>query len=178
LQIKNSVEFSKAGSGYQSKCKQCAREWRIQNAEYLKRTKADYHMANRERLNKRSAERQAANKDQSNQRSKKWREANPDRRKEIANAWVKRNPEQAAQHQRLRAAGAKRAQPQWADKSRMKAIYKEARLRRASGEQCHVDHIVPLISAFVSGLHCEANLRIISAAENQSKSNRHWPDMP
>lgn len=178
LQIKKSNEFAKSGYGYQPKCKQCTREWRIQNAEYLKRIKADYHMANRERLNKRASERQAANKDQANQRSKKWREANPDRRKEIANAWVKRNPEKSTQRQRLRSAKAKSAQPKWADKSKMNEIYKSARLRRAAGEHCHVDHIVPLISKLVSGLHCEANLQIISAQENQSKGNRYWPDMP
>jgi len=170
--------FSKMRSGYQSACKACAKDWREKHADYLKAVKAQYHVENRERINKRASDRQSENKEQSNNRSKKWRDANPDRRKEIANAWVKRNPESAAQHQRLRQAGAKRAQPAWANKEEMKGIYKEARLRRLAGESCHVDHIVPLLSRFVSGLHCEANLQIIAAHDNQSKSNRYWPDMP
>jgi hypothetical protein len=170
--------FNKSKNGYQPRCKECQKQWRAENAAYLKQAKAEYHQKHRENLNKAARERQAKNKEQSNARSKRWRDANPDRRKEIANAWAKRNPESAVQHQRLRTAKAKQAQPIWARKDCMKAIYVEARRRRNSGEKCHVDHIVPLLSPIVSGLHCEANLQIISAFDNQSKSNRHWPDMP
>ena len=42
----------------------------------------------------------------------------------------------------------------------------------------HVDHIVPLQSALVCGLHCEANLEIIPGAANEAKKNYWWPDMP
>lgn len=41
----------------------------------------------------------------------------------------------------------------------------------------HVDHIVPLQSNWVCGLHCEANLRVIPGAENESKRNFWWPQM-
>jgi hypothetical protein len=41
-----------------------------------------------------------------------------------------------------------------------------------------VDHIIPLKSDFVCGLHCHTNLRVITAEENKAKNNRYWPDMP
>ena len=37
----------------------------------------------------------------------------------------------------------------------------------------HVDHIIPLQGAIVSGLHVEGNLRVITATENMIKRNRY-----
>ena len=54
-----------------------------------------------------------------------------------------------------------------------------ARLRETVvGGRWHVDHIVPLKSKIVCGLHCSANLQVIPAIINSSKGNRVWPDMP
>lgn len=69
------------------------------------------------------------------------------------------------------------ATPDWADFKKIKLIYLEAwTLTIETGEKHVVDHIVPLQSPIVCGLHCEFNLRAITYDENDKKSNKHWPD--
>lgn len=72
-----------------------------------------------------------------------------------------------------------KATPSWACKFEIQEIYKEAeRLTKATGIPHHVDHIVPLKSPLVCGLHTPANLTPLPASENCSKGNRWWPGHP
>lgn len=68
--------------------------------------------------------------------------------------------------------------PAWADLDAINAIYVEATKQINLGCDVHVDHIIPLRSKLVTGLHVPANLRIIDAKPNEQKGNRYWPDMP
>lgn len=71
------------------------------------------------------------------------------------------------------------ATPGWAERSAMLAVYVEARrISAETGIKHHVDHIVPLQSKLVCGLHCNTNMRIIPSRENLKKKNVWWPDMP
>lgn len=71
-----------------------------------------------------------------------------------------------------------RATPSWGNRQKVLEIYEQARkISELTGVQHHVDHIVPLTSKRVCGLHNEFNLRVIPAADNLRKHNRTWPDM-
>ena len=58
------------------------------------------------------------------------------------------------------------ATPKWANLKEIEKIYKNC------PKGFHVDHIIPLISDKVCGLHVENNLRTIPAEENISKGNK------
>lgn len=69
------------------------------------------------------------------------------------------------------------ATPAWADQSAILAFYQEAaRITKETGIQHQVDHIVPLLSKMVCGLHVQNNLQILDKSSNIKKGNRHWPD--
>lgn len=54
-----------------------------------------------------------------------------------------------------------------------------AKMRQEStGIAWDVDHIIPLQSKLVCGLHTFSNIAVVPASVNRSKSNRYWADMP
>ncbi len=93
--------------------------------------------------------------------------------------WRLNNPHKRAASESKRRAGKHQATPVWANQKYVDLFYKIAAEEAVRiGEAVHVDHIVPLKSRSVCGLHCEFNLQLLRASENLSKSNRHWPGMP
>jgi hypothetical protein len=93
--------------------------------------------------------------------------------------WRLENPGKVNALRAKRRASELRATPEWADLEAIEEIYKQCRdVTNLVGEPYHVDHIVPLNSKLVCGLHNQFNLQIIPGEENIKKSNRHWPDMP
>ena len=117
----------------------------------------------------------------------KWREANREAHRKTAREYVRDNPEKLAAYNYIwtranrdkkaassnkRRATKLKATPSWIDDKEVAYIYSLAQERGLV-----VDHIVPLTSKYVCGLHVQANLRCIPAKLNLHKSNRYWPDM-
>jgi len=72
-----------------------------------------------------------------------------------------------------RRASKNNASSSWADKSKIKEIYKDAVLKSIEEKiKYEVDHVLPLKGKIVCGLHNEFNLQVITGSENRIKSNK------
>jgi hypothetical protein len=109
----------------------------------------------------------------------RWQAANKNKVAEILRRWKRRNAAHVNAENSKRKAALLRATSLWANQDLIRGFYVRAQqLTKETGVEHHVDHIVPLKSKLVSGLHVEFNLRVIPAIQNEAKGNRHWPNMP
>lgn len=93
--------------------------------------------------------------------------------KKKAKLWKKDNKGKVTAQNAKRRAMKKQAVPKWAELELIKTMYEKANILSLETKISYqVDHIVPLINKIVCGLHCYANLRIITAKENNEKGNK------
>ena len=153
-----------------------------------------WRIANPEKAAARSRRWREAHPDRAAEVCKKWKDANPESVKKNNKKWHEDNKERAAAKERkwraanpakvTMKAGRRRASrllatPLWANEFIISEAYELAQMRtKVTGIVWHVDHVVPLTSKLVCGLHCEHNIRVIPGSENIAKNNRYWPDMP
>lgn len=156
-----------------------AKRYRDKNYQAsLDRNNAWRH-ANPDKVSARRAKWNAENHWRMKGYSDKWRLANPDKVRIRGQNWRANNPGKVAERGMRRYAQKVNATVSWANDWIMEEIYDLAvRRTSATGVEWQVDHIVPLCSPLVCGLHVEHNLQVITALENRSKGNRYWPDMP
>ena len=133
--------------------------------------------ANKERLKAYDKVWREANKEEEKIRQKARYEANPEKEKARVKAWYEANKDKLnAKDAKKRAAKLNRT-PGWLTKEdldKIESIYIEAgRKTKKTGEEWHVDHIIPLQGKNISGLHVPDNLQILRATENKSKYNRY-----
>ena len=91
------------------------------------------------------------------------------------NAWKEANKVQVRADTKARRRKHRDATPPWISrrqKSDIRQLYQIAiTMTQTTGEQYVVDHIYPLRSDVVCGLHVPWNLRVVTREENQRKSN-------
>lgn len=142
----------------------------------IKSKKAEYYKQNKEKVLKTNTEWRKNNTKRMAELRKNRYEKNKEHQAKQSKEWYKNNPGYVRAKQAKRRAAKKTAVPSWSDKKQIKKIYKKAyELTVLTKVKHHVDHIFPLRSNYMCGLHIETNLQIIPAKENIKKSNLSWP---
>jgi hypothetical protein len=188
--LKYRSEFSNDCStkdGLQYTCKDCARQYADEHISEISAQHKGYHAAHRESILRTQKEYYDTHRDSLLEKKRYYASENRERRIEYGIKWKLKNPERAKAWRKAntnrvnlasatRRAAKKSATPIWFEKEAILELYAESSARSMSeGVKYHVDHIVPLQSELVCGLHCLANLQIITATENHRKNNRYWP---
>lgn len=163
--------------GLAHKCRACAKiyndEYRKKNREKEKENGRKYYEANKEKVKANAMKWAAANRDKVCKKGKRYYAENKEKHSQLTKKWRETNIDRARALCMLYYTTKMQAFPRWADKDKIQSIYSEA-----ARLGMHVDHIVPLRSKVVCGLHCEFNLQPLPGSENSKKGNRYWPDMP
>jgi len=160
--------------GRVSECKQCVKirtdAHYSNNRERIKQRANGYYHSNKERcLASIKAYTKSLPFEIRTKPSKKYRESHREQCRETSKLHRKNNPHMYTADAANRRAIKRQRCPKWLSeehKKQMRDIYKDARQRGM-----HVDHIVPLIGEFVSGLHVPWNLQPLYPADNLAKSN-------
>lgn len=114
------------------------------------------------------------------ERQRKYREDNREarrsRQRNHQTRYSQQNPERIVANNAKRRGSQILRTPQWLSPDDLEAIedfYAACRMfRMYTGQDYHVDHIVPLKGRTVSGLHVPWNLQVLPAQENLMKGNR------
>lgn len=159
--LQNKDKFVRYKENNREKIRLRLKSYRENNIKLLLKLEEIYRINNRESIAEKARRYYHANKHKCNKRLNDYRRSNPEKFTHL-NA--------------KRRASKLKATPPWLTKedfTLIEELFMCARLFRLyTGEEYHVDHIVPLQGKNVCGLHVPWNLQVISAKENLIKSNK------
>ena len=114
-----------------------------------------------------------ANPDKQRVSRQQYNERNREQRRAEARAWQQQNKAVDAERSARQRADVLLATPVWANRRYIQMFYEIAKLEeQRTGRRVHVDHIYPLKSPLVCGLHVEDNLQLLFAEDNMAKTNK------
>jgi hypothetical protein len=161
------------------KARVAAAIYRRENLEAVRARNIEFKRKNIEKNRANAREWARANVEANRLRARTWAEQNNARFMARITAYNKAHPELARRSGALRHKAMRAAMISWRDEFIIAEIYDLAKQRtKITGQPWQVDHIVPIRSKIVCGLHVHWNLAVIPARLNRRKSNTRWPDMP
>ena len=141
--LKNKKKYNEINRLHYLNNKDKIKEYRLKNKNKTKKYNAEYRINNKDKI-------------------KEYRLKNKERRKQ----YLLNNRHLVKALDAKRRATKLRATPKFANLNKIKEIYKNC------PKGYHVDHIIPLNSKLVCGLHVEWNLQYLTPSANLSKSNK------
>lgn len=151
-----------------------AKEKRNDNPEFWRERERHYYHNDIEAYRKRSLKYAANHRDEASETARQFYINNIEHCANISKLYRQNNPGKLAAISAKRYAQILKATPRWANFELIETFYvKSNTLTKVTGIQHEVDHIVPLQGKFVSGLHVENNLQVLTKDENNRKSNKH-----
>lgn len=136
----------------------------------------DYYKTNKAKINESNNARYAKNKDTILSKNKEYRVKNRDRLNSSKKVYYRKNKQSFIKRSRERHRRLVNATPSWLtqeDKRVIDGMYNLARFYGwITGEEWHVDHIVPLKGKAVCGLHVPLNLQPVPKRYNLAKNNK------
>ena len=179
-EVKPVGDFGKHKSsknGIRSECLKCAalysQSYRKKNPEQTRAASRKWRLDNPDRAKELDTSNYAENRERYLRHSANWREKNSEKDKRRQVEYRISNRARMTAIQGKRKASKIRATPKWADDDAIQDMYSAAlAFRLYTGQEYHVDHIVPLQGKTVCGLHVEYNLQVLPASDNCSKCNR------
>lgn len=159
--------------------KEYLKKYYAENKEKLLANQREYWEKNKHRFSERQAEYREKNREQKRLSDREYRVVHKEKfNLSTANSKKKKPAKYIALILRRRAKQ-RQSIPIWYDESAVDLIIQQRDELTESTKIIHnIDHIVPVISDFVCGLHWHGNMQILTKSENSAKSNLIWPDMP
>ena len=195
---KEEINFSKQSRnrGLKTSCKDCdkvaLKVYCIKNNAKLRSNRKEYYIENKVHIKEKTHSYRDKTKVERSSKNKIWYQENKQEVKYITNKYRKNNKEKISilnkgwrkqNRDKCNASYAKyraiklQATPKWLTEDHFKEIQlfytKSIKLTKDTGIQYHVDHIIPLQSKMVCGLHVPWNLSVITKEQNLKKGNKY-----
>lgn len=199
--LSNFTKSKSTKDGLNYNCKQCTsksyKKYYKENTDKLLKKQRDYYSKNKETLRKKDNKYKKENidllksykqkdeykkkqvqyvkenRERINKSQKKWRNDNYEKYKKTRKKYLNKNKHLRRYYAANRRKAVRKATPKWSEKEKIKLLYEKAAwLEEITGFKYHVDHVIPLISSKICGLHVWNNLQILEANVNMSKSNK------
>ncbi len=156
--------------------KEQRRKWRLENPDYYKDYSKKWRKNNPNK--RKDQQKRYRSKNPNKEYLSKWQKENAVKCNLNSKKYKQNNPEKVLANKARRRARKLNATPPWLTKEQFKEIEQfyldaqEIAWLNDDGRPHHVDHIIPLQSDLVCGLHVPWNLQLLTAKKNLSKHNK------